>query len=88
MPTVYVGARINRELAKRLDDLVSGGKGKNRSVIIREALNEYVSAYTGEPTLKGLETRIKAIELRLTKVEDALIKAGGKAFSTVSAKNP
>jgi len=88
MPTVYVGARIDRDLAKTLDDLVSGGKGKNRSAIIREALNDYVSSYTGEPTLRGLETRIKAIEIRLSKVEDALIKAGGKAFSTVSAKNP
>ena len=86
MPTVYVGARIDRELAKRLDDLVSGGKGKNRSAIIREALNDYASAYTGEPTLRGLETRIKAIELRLSKVEDALIKAGGKTFSAKEAE--
>jgi len=86
MPTVYVGARIDRKLVKWLDDLVLGGKGKNRSAIIREALKDYVSAYTGEPTFRGLETRIKAIELRLSKVEDVLIKAGGKAFSAKEAK--
>jgi len=84
MPSVYVGARIDRELVKWLDDLVSGGKGKNRSAIIREALKDYVSAYTGETTLRGLEIRIKAIELRLSKIEDALIKTGGKAFSATN----
>jgi metal-responsive CopG/Arc/MetJ family transcriptional regulator len=49
IPTVYVGARIDSELAKKLDDLVSGGKGKNRSAVIWEALNDYVSAYTANP---------------------------------------
>ena len=77
MPTVYVGARIDHALAKKLDDLVQGGKGETRSAVIREAINEYVATYTGEPTLKGLERRIHEIDVRLKGVEDVLLEAGG-----------
>ncbi|MFQ6095643.1 MAG: ribbon-helix-helix domain-containing protein [Candidatus Bathyarchaeia archaeon] len=77
MPTVYVGARIERNLARKLDALVAGGKGKNRSEVIREAIREYVSTYTGEPTLKGLERRMREIDMRLKRVEDVLIDTGG-----------
>ena len=77
MPTVYVGARIDHNLANKLDALVSGGKGENRSAVIREAINEYVSTYTGEPTLKGLERRTHEIDMRLKRVEDILLEAGG-----------
>ena len=78
MPTVYVGARIDHALAKKLDALVQGGKGKTRSAVIRDAINEYVATYTGEPTLKGLERRIHEIDVRLKGVEDVLLEAGGR----------
>lgn len=55
------------------------GKGeKYLSNVIREALTEYISAYTGEPTLKGLERRINEIEIRLKKIEDILLKDVGE----------
>ena len=83
MPTVYVGARIDRTLAKKLDALVQGGKGKNRSAVIRDAINEYVSTYTGEATLKGLERRIHEIDVRLKGVEDILLEAGGHELLSI-----
>jgi len=53
---------------------IASGKGeKYLSNVIREALTEYVSSYTGEPTLKGLERRINEIEIRLRKIEDNLM---------------
>ena len=83
MPTVYVGARIDHNLARKLDALVQGGKGKNRSAVIRDALTEYVATYTGDPTLKGLERRIHEIDVRLKRVEDILLDAGGRELLSV-----
>jgi len=60
--------------------------GKKKSELYREAIKAFLSEYGGEPTLLGLQRRIKEIDLRLAKVEDALIKAG--ALSAKGAENP
>jgi len=57
-----------------LKTIASGRGEKYLSAIIREALTEYISTYTGEPTLQGLQRRVSEIEGRLRKIEDTLMK--------------
>jgi len=73
MPTVLVSIRVDSKVVETLRTIASGKGEKYLSNVIREALTEYVSSYTGEPTLKGLERRINEIEIRLRKIEDNLM---------------
>jgi hypothetical protein len=57
-----------------LKTIASGRGEKYLSSIIREALTEYISAYTGDPTLRALQRRIDEIDVRLKRIEDGLIK--------------
>ena len=82
MPTVLVNVRIDSKTLEILKTIASGRGEKYLSAIIREALTEYVSAYTGDPTLRGLQRRINEIEARLKKVEDELTKHGKVERST------
>lgn len=77
---------LDDKLMKTLD-AIALGRGKSRSEIMREALHEYVALYTGEPTLQGLARKIQGLDARIAKVEDTLIKAGGKAFNAKGAEN-
>lgn len=74
MPTVLINVRLDSKIIETLKTIASGKKEKYLSTIIREAITEYIRTYTGEPTLKGLHTRISEIEIRLRKIEDTLIK--------------
>ena len=74
MPTVLVNVRIDSKTLEILRTIASGRGEQHLSAIIREALTEYVSAYTGDPTLRGLQRRINEIDTRLKKVEDELVK--------------
>ncbi len=74
MPTVLINVRLDSKLVETLKTIASGKKEKYLSNIIREAIAEYIRTYTGEPTLKGLQTRITEIEIRLEKIEDLLSK--------------
>ncbi|MDH5481710.1 MAG: ribbon-helix-helix protein, CopG family [Candidatus Bathyarchaeota archaeon] len=74
MPTVLVNVRVDSKTLEILRTIASGRGEKYLSAIIREALTEYVRTYTGEPTLKGLQTRISEMEIRLRKIEDTLMK--------------
>jgi len=65
-----------------LKTIASGRGEKYLSAIIREALTEYVSAYTGDPTLRGLQRRINEIDARLKRMEDELTKNGKLKFPT------
>jgi hypothetical protein len=73
MPTVLINVRVDSKIVKTLKVIASGKGEKYLSNIIREALTEYISTYTGEPTLKGLQRRINEIDIRLRKIEDRLI---------------
>jgi metal-responsive CopG/Arc/MetJ family transcriptional regulator len=74
MPTVLVNVRVDSKVVETLKAIASG-KGENYlSNVIREALTEYISAYTGEPTLKGLRRRINEIDTRLARIEDGLLR--------------
>jgi len=74
MPTVLVNVRVDSKIVETLKAIASGKGEKYLSNVIREALTEYINAYTGEPTLKGLERRINDIDSRLTRIEDCLIR--------------
>jgi uncharacterized protein YPO0396 len=73
MPTILINVRVDSKIVEKLKVIASGKGEKYLSNIIREALTEYISAYTGEPTLKGLQRRINEIDVRLRKIEDRLI---------------
>ena len=72
MPTVLVNVRVDSKTLEILRTIASGRGEKYLSAIIREALTDYLSAYTGETTLRGLQRRINEIDTRLKKVEDEL----------------
>jgi len=74
MPTVLINVRVDSKTLEVLKTIASGRGEKYLSAIIREALTEYISAYTGEPTLRGLQRRINEIDTRLKKAEDKLAK--------------
>jgi uncharacterized protein (DUF4415 family) len=73
MPTVLINVRVDSKVVENLKAIASGKGEKYLSNVIREALTEYISTYTGEPTLKGLQRRINEIDIRLRKIEDRLI---------------
>jgi lysozyme family protein len=73
VPTVLINVRVDSKIVETLKAIASGKKEKYLSNIIREALTEYISTYTGEPTLRGLQRRINEIDVRLRKIEDRLI---------------
>jgi hypothetical protein len=74
MPTVPLNVRVDRKIAETLKAIASGKGEKYLSNVVREALNEYISTYTGGPTLKGLQRRINEIDARLTRIEDGLLQ--------------
>jgi len=82
VPTVLVNVRIDSKTLEILKTIASGRGEKYLSAIIREALTEYVSAYTGDPTLRGLQRRINEIDARLKRMEDELTKNGKLKFPT------
>jgi|GEM_PF-3313197 len=82
MPTVLINVRVDSKTLETLKAIASGKSERYLSNIIREAITEYVSAYTGDPSLRGLQRRINEIEIRLSKVEDELTKHGKVELST------
>ena len=82
MPTVLVNVRVDSKTLEILRTIASGRGEKYLSAVIREALTEYVSAYTGDPTLRGLQRRINEIDARLKRMEDELTKNGKLKFPT------
>ena len=82
MPSVLVYVRVDSKTLEILRTIASGRGEKYLSAVIREALTEYISAYTGEPTLRGLQRRINEIDTRLKKVEDELAENEGVGLPT------
>ena len=74
MPTVLVNVRVDSKVVESLKAIASGKGEKHLSNVIREALIEYISTYTGEPTLKGLQRRINEIDTRLARIADGLLR--------------
>lgn len=74
MPTVLINVRVDSKVVETLKAIASGKGEIYLSKVIREALTEYISTYTGELTLKGLQRRINEIDTRLARVEDGLLQ--------------
>jgi len=72
VPTVLINVRLDSKMLAILKEIASA-KGEERlSNVVREALGEYISSYTGELTLKGLQKRVDEIDIRLRRIEDSL----------------
>jgi hypothetical protein len=87
MPTVLINVRLDSRIVETLKTIASGKREKYLSNIIREAIAEYIKAYTGEPTLRGLQSRISEIDLRLRRLEDKLVKDAVFAGNQVHCKS-
>lgn len=74
MPTVLINVRVDSKVVETLKAIASGKGERYLSEVVREALMEYISAYTGELTLKGLQRRINEIDTRLARIEDGLLR--------------
>jgi len=72
MPTVLINVRVDSKILAILKEIASSKGEKCLSNVVREAINEYICSYTGEPTLKGLQSRIHDIDIRLRKIEDTI----------------
>ncbi|MGQ9507709.1 MAG: hypothetical protein ACUVTB_07660 [Candidatus Bathycorpusculaceae bacterium] len=70
MPRVLINVRVDSKTLEILRTIASGKEEKYLSNVIREALFEYIRAYTGDPTLKSLQRKIEEIDIRLRKIED------------------
>lgn len=75
MPTVLINVRLDSRIVETLRTIASGKNEKHLSNVIREALTEYISTYTGEPTLRDVQRRINEIDSRLRKIEDKVAKS-------------
>jgi len=54
---------------------IAFGKGeKYLSNVIREAITEYISSYTGEFTLRRLQKMVNELDTRLRRIEDRILK--------------
>ncbi|MEM3828472.1 MAG: hypothetical protein QXP36_04575 [Conexivisphaerales archaeon] len=67
MPKVLINVRLDSKIVETLRTIASGKEEKYLNNIIREAITEYIRAYTGEPTPKGLERKVKDLDTRLKK---------------------
>ena len=61
---VKLDFRINHEQNAFINRLVSSGTYKNRSEVMRVALDEFNAKYTGIPTLSSLDEQVKRLRYR------------------------
>lgn len=52
-----------------IDGLVAAGRYKNVTAFIVEAVTELVSQFSGEPTVRNIDGKIKVVEHRLNVIE-------------------
>jgi len=69
---VLINIRVDSKTLAILKEIASAKGEKRLSNIVREALGEYISSYTGELTLNGLQKRVDEIDIRLRRIEDSL----------------
>jgi hypothetical protein len=74
MPTILINVRVDSKVVEALKTIASGKGEKYLSNVVREALTEYISTYTGNLTLKGIKRRVDEIDIRLRRIEDKLMK--------------
>ena len=52
-----------------IEGLVAAGRYKNITAFITEAVAELVSQFSGEPTIRNIDGKIKVVEHRLNVIE-------------------
>ena len=67
---VRIDFRITPEENAFVSRMVSSGTYKNRSEVMRRALEELMAKYTGIPTLSSLDEQVKRIRFRVDGVEE------------------
>jgi len=69
---VKVDYRITPEENGFIDRLVSSGTYRNRSEVMRKALEEFIAKYTGIPTLSSLDDQVKRLRFRCDGYDEEL----------------
>ena len=59
--------RVDEETLRFIDRLVSSGRYKTRTEFLQEAIKEHKSQFTGEPTMRALDGRVKVLEFTVGK---------------------
>ena len=59
-----INYRLKLEEDSFIERLVSSGTYKNRSEVVRRALEEFMAKYTGIPTLSSLDDQVKRLRFR------------------------
>lgn len=62
-----VVVRMEPKQVAALDQLAKA-KGKDRSFVIREAVDQYLAAYTGEPDINDISVRLRKLESRVNEL--------------------
>jgi len=74
LPKVLINVRVDKKTLETLKEIATAKGEKHLSNILREALKEYISSYTGEITLPRLQKKVDEIDWRLRKLEDTIFK--------------
>jgi len=67
-----INYRLKPEENSFIERLVSSGTYKNRSEVVRRALEEFMAKYTGIPTLSSLDEQVKRLRFRCDGYEEEL----------------
>jgi Arc/MetJ-type ribon-helix-helix transcriptional regulator len=69
-----IHARVDDETIRFVDRLVSSGRYRSRTEFVQEAIRELKSQFTGEPTMRTIDGRVKVIEFSVGKLQRNLSK--------------
>jgi len=64
--------RLSEEENGFINRLVSSGTYRNRSEVMRKALEEFMAKYTGIPTLSSLDEQVKRLRFRCDGYDEEL----------------
>jgi len=74
MGTKSVHIRLPKDKVDYIDRLVASGRYKNTTEFIVEAVNELVSRFSGEPTVRNIDNKIQIVQHRLNAIEPKVTK--------------
>lgn len=63
MTTIHI--RVDDPTSSFIDRLVANGRYPTRTAFVQEAIRELKSQFTGEPTIRNLDGRVKVLEFTM-----------------------
>lgn len=64
-----IHVRVDDDTLNFIDKLVANGRYKDRTDFAREAMQELKAQFTGEPTMRTLDGRVKIMEFSVGKLQ-------------------